>query len=288
MEGRKFGGNRAIEGHSASHTGHRFYPKKRNLSALKQTIMANDSGESSSDELIMQIKKWRSLGLSQYSATQPSAVSYASQKDSSANCPGNNRNGLIRAKAEDEMTKESRCENEAQLHAFADAAPAMLWISGPDKLCTWFNKSWLNFVGSRLEQEQGNGWVKNVHRDDQVSCVNAYDRAFDARLPFTRSYRLRRHDGEYRWVLDQVLPQFAPAGDFTGYMGCCVDVTEQKRIEEALRENDRRKDQFLAHMSHEIRSPMTSILTCADILLSHLRDADDIECVKIIKQGGNQ
>src|SRR5262245_23504119 len=249
--------------------------------------MANDPNESSSDELIVEIKNWRSLNLSQYSAIQRLAVSDESQKNSSATCAGDNRSGSIRAKAEDEVTREIPCENEARLHAFADAMPAMLWISGPDKLCTWFNKSWLNFIGSRMEQEQGNGWVKNVHRDDQVSCVKAYDRAFDARLPFTRSYRLRRHDGEYRWVLDQALPQFTPTGDFIGYMGCCIDITEQKRIEETLRENDRRKDQFLAHMSHEIRSPMTSILAYADILLSNLKNADDVECVKIIKQGGN-
>gem|GEM_PF-1089649 len=287
MEGRKFGGNPTIEGHSASHTGHRFIPKKRNLSALNRTIMANDPDEFSSDELIVQIKKWRSLGLSQSLATQRLAVSETPHKDSSATCPGDNRSELIRAKAEHEMTREIRCEDEARLHAFADATPAMLWISGPDKLCTWFNKSWLDFVGSKMEQAKGNGWAKNVHRDDQVSCVDAYDRAFDARLPFTRSYRLRRHDGEYRWVLDQGLPQFAPAGDFTGYIGCCFDITEQKRIEETLRENERRKDQFLAHMSHEIRSPMTSILAYADILLSNLKNADDIECVKIIKQGGN-
>src|SRR5215831_20769436 len=177
MGARKFGGNITIEGHSASHTGHRFLPKKRNLSALNQTIMATDPDEFSSDELIVHIKKWRSLGLSQYSATQRLAVNDTSQKDSSAPCPGDNRSWLIRAKAEDEMTREIRCEDEARLHVFADATPAMLWISGPDKLCTWFNKSWLNFVGSRLEQEQGNGWVKNVHREDQVSCVNAYDRA---------------------------------------------------------------------------------------------------------------
>src|SRR5262245_18770979 len=138
-----------------------------------------------------------------------------------------------------------------------------------------------------MEQEQGNGWVENVHRDDQVSCVNVYDSAFDARLPFTRSYRLRRHDGQYRWVFDQALPQFAPTGDFTGYMGCCIDITAQKRIEETLKENDRRKDQFLAHMSHEIRSPMASILAYADILLSNLKNADDVECVQIIEQGGN-
>ena len=249
--------------------------------------MVNDADESSSDELIVQFKKWRSLGRSQYPATQHLAVTGTSQKDFSAAPPADNRSGVMTAKAEDELIREIRCENEARLHAFADGTPAMLWISGPDKLCTWFNKSWLNFVGSRMEQEYGDGWVQNVHRDDQISCVNAYDCAFDARLPFTRSYRLRRHDGEYRWVLDQALPQFAPTGDFNGYIGCCVDITEQKRIEEALRENDRRKDQFLAHMSHEIRSPMTSILAYADILLSHLRDTDDIECVKIIKQGGN-
>src|SRR5262247_4276611 len=108
MGARKFGGNPTIEGRSASHTGHRFIPKKRNLSALNQTIMANDPDESSSDELIMQIKKWRSLGLSQYSATEPSAVSDASQKDSSATCPGDNRSRLVKAKAEDEITKEDR------------------------------------------------------------------------------------------------------------------------------------------------------------------------------------
>src|SRR5262245_10863987 len=208
MAEQKFGGKVTINEQPVSRTGHLFHPKKRNLSILNQTIMANDPNESSSDELIVQIKKWRSLNLSQYSAIQRLAVSDESKKNSSATCAGDNRSGLIRAKAEDEITREIHCENEARLNAFADAMPAMLWISGPDKLCTWFNKSWLNFVGSRMEQEQGNGWVENVHRNDQVSCVNAYDRAFDARSPFTRSYRLRRYDGEYRWVLDQALPQF--------------------------------------------------------------------------------
>jgi PAS domain S-box-containing protein len=145
----------------------------------------------------------------------------------------------------------------------------------------------LSFVGRTLEQELGNGWVEDVHADDVALCFDTYVQAFDARLPFTRSYRLKRGDGEYRWVLDKAIPLFAPSGHFTGYMGCCIDITEQKQVEEALREADRRKDAFLANMSHEIRSPMTSILAYADILLSHLRDPDDIECVKTIKQGGN-
>jgi PAS domain S-box-containing protein len=178
-------------------------------------------------------------------------------------------------------------ENDSGFRALADAVPILIWISGTDKLCTWFNKQWLSFVGRTLQQELGNGWIENVHADDVALGFDTYVQAFDARLPFTRSYRLKRGDGEYRWVLDRAVPLFAPSGHFTGYMGCCVDISEQKQVEEALREADRRKDAFLANMSHEIRSPMTSILAYADILLSHLRDPDDIECVKTIKQGGN-
>jgi PAS domain S-box-containing protein len=178
-------------------------------------------------------------------------------------------------------------ENESGFRAFADTVPIMIWISGTDKLCTWFNKQWLSFVGRTLLQELENGWVEGVHADDLARCFNIYVHKFDARLPFTRCFRLKRRDGVYRWVLDKAVPLFAPSGHFTGYMGCCVDITEQKQVEEALREACRRKDAFLANMSHEIRSPMTSMLAYADILLSHLRDADDIECVKTIKQGGN-
>ncbi len=178
-------------------------------------------------------------------------------------------------------------DSEARSRVLADSAPVMIWINSPDKLCTWFNQPWLSFVGRSMREELGNGWIENVHVDDFALCFETYIHAFDARLPFTRSYRLKRHDGQYRWVLDKGIPLFGPKGNFTGYMGCCMDITEQKRVEEALREADRRKDEFLANMSHEIRSPMTSILGYADILLAHLDDPDDIECVKTIKQGGN-
>lgn len=178
-------------------------------------------------------------------------------------------------------------EADLRFRALADTVPIMIWISGTDKFCTWFNRPWLDFVGRTMEQELGTGWAENVHTDDLALCWDTYGRAFDTRLPLTRSYRLKRNDGEYRWVLDKAISLFAPTGNFTGYMGCCVDITEQKRIEEALRENDRRKDESLAKISHEIRNPMTSILAYADILLSHLHDPDDIECVKNIKQGGN-
>jgi PAS domain S-box-containing protein len=182
---------------------------------------------------------------------------------------------------------ETLGEGELRFRALADTFPIMIWISGADKLCTWFNQQWLSFVGRPLEQELGNGWIEDVHADDIALCFDTYVQAFYTRLPFTRSYRLKRSDGEYRWVFDKAIPLFAPGGHFTGYMGCCIDITEQKQVEEALREADRRKDAFLANMSHEIRSPMTSILAYADILLSHLRDPDDIEYARTIKQGGH-
>jgi PAS domain S-box-containing protein len=177
-------------------------------------------------------------------------------------------------------------QSDARFGTLVDTAPVMIWMSGADKLCVWFNKPWLRFVGRTIVQELGNGWMENVHVNDVAACFETYRHACNARLPFTRSYRLKRHDGEYRWVLDKAVPLFAPTGNFTGYLGCCIDITEQKQIQETLREANRRKDEFLANMSHEIRSPMTSILAYADLLLSHLKDPDDIECVKTIKQGG--
>jgi PAS domain S-box-containing protein len=178
-------------------------------------------------------------------------------------------------------------DSEERFRTLANTAPVMIWMSGPDKLYTWFNKRWLDFVGRTLEQELGNGWTENVHPNDLQECLETYHREVDARLPFTMWYRLRRHDGEYRWVLDNGIPLFGATARFAGYVGSCIDVTMHKRIEESLRETDRRKDEFLANMSHEIRSPMTSILGYADILLPHLKDSADIECVQTIKQSGN-
>ena len=122
-------------------------------------------------------------------------------------------------------------ESERRFRLTADAAPVLVWISGIDKLCTWFNKPWLDFVGRTMEQELGNGWSENVHADDFDRCLKTYVDAFDARQPFSMEYRLRRHDGEYRWVLDNGIPLWEPAGEFAGYIGSCIDITERKQAE---------------------------------------------------------
>ena len=125
-------------------------------------------------------------------------------------------------------------ESEKRFHNLADTAPVMIWISGPDKLCTYFNKPWLDFTGRTLEQELGDGWAQGVHPDDVKWCLKTYLRAFDARKSFEMEYRLGRHDGEYRWVLDQGLPLFTSTNEFKGYIGSCIDITGRKQMESAL------------------------------------------------------
>jgi PAS domain S-box-containing protein len=110
----------------------------------------------------------------------------------------------------------------------------MLWMSDPDSLCTYVNRRWMDFTGRTMEAELGNGWVESVHPEDRQRCTETYTRAFDRREPYTVEYRLQRHDGEYRWIFDSAVPRFNQDGSFAGYMCSAVDVTDRKRVEEAL------------------------------------------------------
>ncbi len=131
-------------------------------------------------------------------------------------------------------------ESQSRFRIVADAAPVLIWMSGVDKLCTFFNKPWLEFTGRSLEQELGNGWAEGVHPDDFQRCLKVYTEAFDARRPFMMQYRLRRNDGQYRWVSDHGLARYDAEGTFAGYIGSAIDVTELVNKDAALKESEER------------------------------------------------
>lgn len=119
---------------------------------------------------------------------------------------------------------EGRRSGEMTFRLLADAAPVMIWIAGPDSLCTYFNKSWLDFRGRLMDQELGNGWSEGLHPDDRDLCLATYQKSFAARQPFRMEYRLQRADGEYRWMEVTGVPRYEDEV-FCGFMGSVADVT---------------------------------------------------------------
>jgi PAS domain S-box-containing protein len=147
----------------------------------------------------------------------------------------------------------------------------MIWRSGLDGKCDYFNKTWLAVTGRTIEQEMGDGWTEGVHPDDLNQCVAHYLDHFGRRQPFEMEYRLRRHDGVYRWIFDRGVPFTDDAGNFAGFIGSCVDVDERRRAQDA--EQRRNQQQLalardfekwiLAIVSHDIRDPLGTILFAA-------------------------
>jgi PAS domain S-box-containing protein len=150
--------------------------------------------------------------------------------------------GLHRSRRQAEQREEAlrqaqdqALESEERFRIMANHAPVMIWMAGTDKLCDWFNRAWLDFTGRTMEEELGNGWAEGVHPDDLARCLEIYNGSFDARREFSMEYRLRRHDGEYRWVFDHGVPRYEATGEFEGYVGSCLDVTEVRQSERELR-----------------------------------------------------
>ena len=173
------------------------------------------------------------------------------------------------------MLRDSFTEN------ISEPLPVMLWRARPDMSCEFVSRQWLDYTGYGEEQALGDGWSRCVHPEDLARWLDICVRSFDSREPFEIEYRLRRRDGEYRWMLDRGLPRYSKDGVFLGFVGTCIDIDERKHAEHELsrslererklrtatEEASRLKDGFIATVLLELQSPVQAIATWA----AHLR-----------------
>lgn len=157
-------------------------------------------------------------------------------------------------------------ESEARFRVLADQTPVLLWMCDAKRRGIYFNRSWLEFTGRTAEQEAGEGWTAGIHPEDFGQRQSAFAEAFGTRRPFVCEYRLRNRDGEYRWILDHGAPRFDGDGDFAGYIGASLDITERKEAEASVGGVERRKSAFLASLAHELRNPLAPIRSSIELL----------------------
>ena len=150
-------------------------------------------------------------------------------------------------------------ESEERFRNMADHAPVMIWMTDAAGNCTYLSESWYTFTGQTPETGLGLGWLDATHPDDRALAGEIFLAANQRHEAFRLDYRLRRADGSYAWAIDSATPRFGPDGEFLGYIGSVLDITERKHMEDALKENDRRKDEFLAMLAHELRNPLAPI-----------------------------
>jgi PAS domain S-box-containing protein len=178
----------------------------------------------------------------------------------------------------------------------------MIWIAGADRLCTFFNAGWLEFRGRTMDQEIGSGWVGGIHPDDMERCLEVWDASFHRKSEFALEYRLLRHDGVYRWVVDRGIPRYTVTGDFLGYIGTCVDITDRKLLEDELERRvvqrteeleaaNREMESLSSTVSNDLRSPLRAIQGYSHMLLEdHGRQlpADGVWLLEKIRTGALQ
>lgn len=181
--------------------------------------------------------------------------------------PGDHRVALVfHDITERKKTEDALRESEQRFRNMANNSPFMVWVTEADASCTFLSKSWYEFTGQTPETGLGFGWVEAVHPDDRSLAFKTFMAASAARESFALDYRLLRKDGEYRWAIDAAVPRLGDDGSFLGFIGSVLDITERRQAEDNLREADRRKDEFLATLAHELRNPLAPIRAGLSIL----------------------
>ncbi|MBV6625411.1 MAG: PAS domain-containing sensor histidine kinase [Rivularia sp. (in: Bacteria)] len=196
---------------------------------------------------------------------------------------GVDKNPIILMVCEDitaDKVSQTSKQHEQNFRELADSAPVMLWMTDDNGVYNFFNRSWLELTGRKIEQELGFGWLDNLYSDDKNLYLDVYCQALKHKEKFQIQYRLKNLDGDRRWISDTGVPRFSASGDFIGYIGCCIDITECKKAEIAIRESkkaakaqlkemeslNRLKDEFLSTVSHELRTPLTNMKMAIQML----------------------
>jgi PAS domain S-box-containing protein len=195
---------------------------------------------------------------------------------------------LIRTNEQLRFAMNEAQESEQRFRLVANSAPVLIWMSGLDKLCTYFNAPWLEFTGRSIQEELGNGWTTGIHPADLNQCLNTYTDRFDRRASLQMEYRLRRHDGKYRWVSDLGVPRFLSDGSFAGYIGTCIDVTERKLAEDALSNASRRlieaHEEERTWLARELHDDVNQRLSLLVVNLDQLRQDSPDPATEVAKR----
>ncbi|MCI0606603.1 PAS domain S-box protein [bacterium] len=216
---------------------------------------------------------------------------------------------VIRDVTQSTKAEQQWFESETRFRTMADTSPVLLWMSGKDALCTFFNQRWLDFTGRTLEEEFGNGWAEGVHPEDFQHAMNHYMSSFVQRREFRMEYRLRRADGQYRWVLDNGIPRYEIDGSFAGFIGSCIDITELREAHQKLQElnevlevkvrertsdlmrSNKDLEQFAYAASHDLQEPLRMIYSYLQLLEENYKgslDPQGLRCVDIAVDGAKR
>lgn len=181
------------------------------------------------------------------------------------------------------QAEQALTASEQRFRLLADFAPVFIWLTDVDGLCTYVNRFWLDFIGHTLEQEQGNGWLKSIHKDDYQACIDVYKLAFAERTSFQMTYRMRRSDGVYRWIFDTGIPRFTDDNHFLGFIGSSVDITDRYQIEQKLKESQTMLAQAHADLlqfthiaTHHLQEPTRRLVTFTQHLQLQLAGMPDL------------
>ena len=187
----------------------------------------------------------------------------------------------------------SLAESEARFRVIAEQSPVMIWRTDARGRCDYVNQTWIAFRGRPADPEPGNPWADGIHPEDRARCLEEYGAAFERRASFELTYRLRRKDGQYRWISDRGTPYHDTRGVFLGYLGSCLDITERIELETSLEqqrelaeESSRHKTRLVSALSHDARTPLNAVVLAAQLLEIHVGEDEDPEvreCLRTIR-----